>query len=91
MLNKKMFAINFINRVRTSNPQDLDKLVAMEVGEELSNFFLEYATTLTTNAPNQPIQNATSLMLMGYLIRAKEDQQIPNFQGYQLLPGQFLQ
>lgn len=91
MSNKKALAVEFINKIRTSKPQDLNKLILNEVGEEMANFFLDYARLLMAQQPNHPVENAGSLMLMGYLIRAKEDQRLSSFQSYKLPPGQYLQ
>ncbi len=55
---KKTLAIDFINRIRTMEAAELNAMIVREAGEELAQFFVSYAS---------------SLMLMGYLIRAAED------------------
>ena len=40
---KKGFAIEFINRIRTMEPAELNALIVREAGEELAQFFLTYS------------------------------------------------
>jgi hypothetical protein len=70
---KKGFAIEFINRIRTMEPSELNALIVREAGEDLAQFFLTYASSLISKDPERAIENTSSLMLMGYLIRAAED------------------
>jgi hypothetical protein len=70
---KKGFAVAFINRVRTMDPSELNAMIVREAGEELAQFFLTYSANLISKDPERVIENTSSLMLMGYLIRAAED------------------
>jgi hypothetical protein len=70
---KKGFAIEFINRIRTMDSGELNALIAREAGEELAQFFLSYSASLISRDPERVIENTSSLMLMGYLIRAAEE------------------
>jgi hypothetical protein len=70
---KKGFAIDFINRIRTMDPAELNALIVREAGEELAQFFLSYSANLISRDPEKVLENTSSLMLMGYLIRAAED------------------
>ncbi len=70
---KKGLAVEFINRIRSMEPGELDALVLREAGEELAQFFLQYSATLIARDPTRAIENTSSLMLMGYLIRAAEE------------------
>jgi hypothetical protein len=70
---KKGFAIEFINRIRTMEPSDLNAMIVREAGEDLAQFFLTYSASLISKDPERVIENTSSLMLMGYLIRAAED------------------
>lgn len=70
---KKGLAIEFINRIRTMDPSELNAMIVREAGEELAQFFLAYASNLISKDPARAIENTSSLMLMGYLIRAAED------------------
>ena len=70
---KKSFAVDFINQVRTMDSAELNALITREAGEDLAQFFLHYSANLISRDPGRVIENTSSLMLMGYLIRAAED------------------
>jgi hypothetical protein len=70
---KKGFAVDFINRIRAMDAADLNALIVREAGEELAQFFLSYSASLISRDPERVIENTSSLMLMGYLIRAAEE------------------
>ncbi len=72
---KKALAIEFINRIRTMEAVDLNALIVREAGEELAQFFLAYSANLISKDPQRVVENTSSLMLMGYLIRAAEERQ----------------
>ncbi len=72
---KKSLAIEFINRIRTMEAADLNALILREAGEELAQFFLSYSASLISKDPQRVVENTSSLMLMGYLIRAAEERQ----------------
>ncbi len=72
---KKGLAIEFINRIRTMESAELNALIAREAGEELAQFFLSYSARLIAKDPQRAVENTSSLMLMGYLIRAAEERQ----------------
>jgi hypothetical protein len=70
---KRGFAIEFINQIRTMDSAELNALILREAGEELAQFFLSYSASLISKDPERVIENTSSLMLMGYLIRAAEE------------------
>ena len=70
---KKGLAIEFINRIRTMDASELNAMIVREAGEDLAQFFLSYASSLISRDPSRVVENTSSLMLMGYLIRAAED------------------
>jgi hypothetical protein len=70
---KKGFAVEFINRIRTMDPSELNAMIVREAGEELAQFFVSYSANLISRDPERALENTSSLMLMGYLIRAAED------------------
>lgn len=70
---KKSLAITFINSIRTMEPSLLNALIVREAGEELAQFFLSYSANLISRDPERVLENTSSLMLMGYLIRANEE------------------
>jgi hypothetical protein len=71
---KKGFAVEFINRIRTMDSAVLNALIQREAGEELAQFFLSYSARLISRDPERVLENTSSLMLMGYLIRAAEEE-----------------
>ena len=72
-LDKRALAARFINEVRTMEPAALNALIAREAGEELAQFFLSYACDIVERTPERMKENISSLMLMGYLVRANEE------------------
>jgi hypothetical protein len=70
---KKELAVDFINAIRTMDPQALNALIVKEAGEDLAQFFLSYSANLISKDPARVLENTSSLMLMGYLIRVNED------------------
>ena len=70
---KKTLAIDFINDIRRMEPSLLNSLIVREAGEELAQFFLSYSANLISRDPERVLENTSSLMLMGYLIRAQEE------------------
>jgi hypothetical protein len=84
---KKELAVEFINIIRGMDPADLNALIVKEAGEELAQFFLSYSANLISKDPNRVLENTSSLMLMGYLIRMQEQKALAEgktqpFQGY---------
>ena len=84
MKTKKDLAVEFINAIRTMDPSALNSLIVREAGEDLAQFFLSYSANLISKDPNRVLENTSSLMLMGYLIRCHEERtQAPQpFQRY---------
>lgn len=71
--NKKDLAVDFINLIRGMEPSELNSMIVKEAGEDLAQFFLTYAANLISKDPNRVLENTSSLMLMGYLIRTQEE------------------
>jgi len=69
---KRELAVEFIRRIRAMERDKLHALILGEAGEELAQFFLAYATDLMEREPQRAVENASSLLLIGYLIRAFE-------------------
>lgn len=83
---KKDLAVDFINSIRAMDPSALNQLIVKEAGEDLAQFFLSYSANLISKDPSRVLENTSSLMLMGYLIRSYEEKNLgPGkgaFQGY---------
>ena len=69
----KRLAVSFINDIRTMDAAVLNALIVREAGEDLAQFFLSYSAGLISRDPSRILENSSSLMLMGYLIRAHEE------------------
>jgi hypothetical protein len=72
---KRELAIEFIRRIRAMERDRLHSLILREAGEDLAQFFLAYATELMQREPQRAVENASSLLLIGYLIRAFETEE----------------
>jgi len=70
---KKDLAVDFINSIRTMEPTALNALIVKEAVEDLAQFFLNYSANLISKDPSRVLENTSSLMLMGYLIRTYEE------------------
>jgi len=70
---KRELAIEFIRQIRAMDRDKLHELILAQAGEELAQFFLAYATDLMTREPGRAAENASSLLLIGYLIRCFEE------------------
>ena len=70
---KREQAIEFIRRIRSMDRNALHDLILAQAGEELAQFFLAYATDLMEREPARASENASSLLLIGYLIRCFEE------------------
>jgi hypothetical protein len=83
---KRDLAVDFINTIRTMEATALNALIVKEAGEDLAQFFLSYSANLISKDPARVLENTSSLMLMGYLIRCHEERDLAagrgQFQGY---------
>ncbi|MGZ6124099.1 MAG: hypothetical protein ACXWLR_04010 [Myxococcales bacterium] len=70
---KREQAIEFIRRIRSMDRDTLHDLILAQAGEELARFFLAYASDLMEREPDRASENASSLLLIGYLIRCFEE------------------
>ena len=69
---KRELAVEFIRLIRTMDRDKLHALILDQAGEDLAQFFLAYANDLMQREPNRAAENASSLLLIGYLIRCFE-------------------
>jgi hypothetical protein len=69
---RRHLAIDFIRKVRTMDRETLHELIVRHVGEDLAQFFLAYANDLMEREPGRARENASSLLIIGYLIRCFE-------------------
>ena len=70
---KRDLAVGFMRRIRAMSREELHAIILGQAGEELAQFFLAYATDLMDRAPDRAAENASSMLLIGYLIRCFEE------------------
>jgi hypothetical protein len=70
---KRDLAMGFMRKIRCMPREELHALILKQAGEELAQFFLSYATDLMESEPHRTAENASSLLLIGYLIRSFEE------------------
>ena len=70
---KRDLAIEFIRQIRAMDRDKLHDLILRLAGEDLAQFVLAYATDLMEREPQRATENASSLLLIGYLIRCFEE------------------
>jgi hypothetical protein len=70
---KRDLAIDFMRKIRTMPREELHAVILEHAGEDLAQFFLSYATDLMEREPGRASENASSLLLIGYLIRSFEE------------------
>lgn len=71
---KRENAIRFITALQDMAPGRLESLIRTEAGEGLSAFFASYASGVIEQQAEAPGRAASTLMMLGYLIRAAEDE-----------------
>jgi hypothetical protein len=71
---KRDLAIGFMRKIRTMPREELHAVILEQAGEDLAQFFLSYATDLMQREPLRAAENASSMLLIGYLIRCFEEE-----------------
>ncbi len=71
---KRSMAVEFIRRIRAMDQEALQALIVRHAGEDLAQFFFSYGTDLMEREPDRAAENASSLLLIGYLIRSLEEE-----------------
>ena len=64
--------MEFVRQIQSMDRDKLHGMILAQAGEELAQFFLAYATDLMEREPGRAVENASSLLLIGYLIRCFE-------------------
>ncbi|HDY81752.1 MAG TPA: hypothetical protein ENH48_02200 [Halieaceae bacterium] len=55
----------------------LQQIIRQAVGEELASLMFNYARQVMTAAPDKMMENASSMLILGYLLRVHEEGDIP--------------
>jgi hypothetical protein len=74
---KKDFALLFLTELSNMKPERLQEVIRSVVGEELASAMFKYARQVIETDPTKVVENAASMIILGYLIRAYETGAIP--------------
>jgi hypothetical protein len=75
---KKDVALLFLAEISRMKPERLQDVIRSVVGEELASAMFNYARQVIEADANKVVENAASMIILGYLIRAYETGAIPS-------------
>ena len=70
---KKDLAIAFLGELARMRRDRLQKIVKDVIGEELAAVMFNYARQVMEASPEKAAENASSMLILGYLIRVHEE------------------
>ena len=70
-------AQSFLEELSNMPPARLQQIIRQAVGEELASLMFNYARQVMEAAPDRAVENASSLLVLGYLLRVHEQGQLP--------------
>jgi hypothetical protein len=74
---KKDYALLFLTELANMKPERLQQVIRSVVGEELAAAMFNYARQVIEGDSKKVVENAASMIILGYLIRAYETGNIP--------------
>ena len=74
---KKDYALLFLTELSNMKPERLQQVIRSVVGEELAAAMFNYARQVIEGDSKKVVENAASMIILGYLIRAYETGNIP--------------
>lgn len=74
---KKELAVAFLNELASMQHERLQGIVENVIGEELAAIMFNYARQVLQANPDKAVENASSMLILGYLIRVYEEGEIP--------------
>jgi hypothetical protein len=74
---KKDYALLFLTELSNMKPERLQHVIRSVVGEELAAAMFNYARQVIEADSKKVVENAASMIILGYLIRAYETGNIP--------------
>ena len=74
---KKDLAVSFLGELANMRRDRLQQIVGSVIGEELASVMYNYARQVIEASPEKTVENASSLLILGYLIRVHEEGEIP--------------
>jgi hypothetical protein len=75
---KKELALSFLGELAGMERERLQEIIREVVGEELAAVMFGYARQVMEADPSKAMENASSLMILGYLIRVHEQGGLPS-------------
>ncbi len=75
---KKDVALLFLAELSRMEPERLQNVIRSVVGEELASAMFNYARQAIEADAHKVVENAASMIILGYLIRAYETGAIPS-------------
>lgn len=75
--NKTDLALEFLGELADMPRERLQNLIRQVVGEELAAVMFNYARQVMEASPDKMLENSSSFLILGYLIRAFERNEIP--------------
>jgi len=74
---KNELALGFLEELGRMKPERLRQIIETAVGEKLASTLFEYARKVIEADPSKIMENASSLLILGYLIKVHEEGAIP--------------
>jgi len=74
---KKDLAVSFLTELSNMRRDRLQEIIRDVVGEELAEVMYSYARQVIEASPEKATENASSMLILGYLIRVHETGDLP--------------
>jgi hypothetical protein len=74
---KKELAVSFLSDLSSMHRDRLQEIIRDIVGEQLAEVMYRYAKQVIEANPEKTTENASSMLILGYLIRVHETGDIP--------------
>jgi hypothetical protein len=74
---KADLALSFLGELANMRRDRLQEIIRTIVGEELATVMFNYSRQVIEATPDKAVENASSLMILGYLIHVYETGGIP--------------
>jgi len=74
---KKDLAVTFLEDLAKMEPARLRQIIGEVVGEELAAVMFNYARRVIEANPDKAVENASSMLILGYLLKVHEEGDIP--------------
>ena len=75
--NKKELAVSFLGDLSNMRRDRLQEIIRDVVGEQLAEVMYNYAKKVIEASPEKATEHASSMLILGYLIRVHETGDLP--------------